>query len=255
LNLDTGINGGNINLVIAGKTVEALPGTKLRVAIVDNGMAISVSEGSALLIEESGHIIDAEAGTVLALAFDGTELDEIPEELFFIIPSERFEIDEELLPEIEVVFREIAPEPGLELVLEEEPEPVIEVIPLLPAPRLIQPAAGFNINLETFQQMNNIITFRWSPVQDANAYIFTLYHQTTAGRRQIIRLAPQRATTWTLRDLRLLDRGTFIWRVEAVQITGNQIAREGETAENHFIMNIPTAGGVQLQTPGVLYGN
>jgi hypothetical protein len=103
--------------------------------------------------------------------------------------------------------------------------------------------------------MNNIITFTWAPVTEANAYVFTLYHQTAQGRRLVTRVGPQNATNWTLRDLRLLDRGTFVWQVEAVHIVGGEIDRQGNIAEGRFVMNIPIASGVQPQEVGRLYGN
>jgi hypothetical protein len=246
LSLDTGTDGGNISLVITGKTIEAQAGTKLNAAAVEDVMAISVSEGSALLIDVSGQITEVDTDTVIALAADGRELEEIPVVLFSPLPSERFEIHEAELPEIiEITFRGIALEPV-----------IIEELPLLAAPLLALPAAGYNISLEIFLQMNNNITFNWQPVAEANAYIFTLFHQSAySGQRQVIQIGPQNATTWTLHDMRLLDRGTFIWQVEAVYLIEGEIERKGNIAERRFAMNIPAAGGVEPLEAGRMYGN
>jgi hypothetical protein len=132
---------------------------------------------------------------------------------------------------------------------------VIQVlpIPLLPAPSGRAPADGYRIGIKELQPQWNI-AFRWSAVQGANAYIFTLYQEAAGGRKQIIRREPENRTSWTLEDLSLLDNGTFIWQVEAVNIgRNNAVEQRGRAGENSFIMDVPLPGPVQLQDAKVFY--
>jgi hypothetical protein len=138
------------------------------------------------------------------------------------------------------------------------PEQIEEIIPItperLPAVQLIQPNNGFTIRPVELQRMNHRIIFRWSPVDEANAYIFALYHQTAANRRQVIRTNPQTATSYTLTNMGVLGRGTFVWQVEAVNFYDGEITRRGNIQENTFVINIPAPSAVTPQQPGRLYG-
>ena len=130
----------------------------------------------------------------------------------------------------------------------------VAAIPLLAAPLNRLPTAGHRIGIQQLRTQTHIV-FNWSPVPGANAYIFALYEQTPAGRREIIRTQPETQTSWTLDDLRVLDPGTFIWQVEAVNRgLNNVIEQRGIIAENHFVLDVPLPGPVQVQEPGILYG-
>ena len=124
--------------------------------------------------------------------------------------------------------------------------PVSVPLSLLPAPGNRLPSTGSLIGIEELRARS--IVFRWSRVPEANAYIFTLYQQTAAGRKEIIRRAPDNSTTWTLNDLGLLDRGTFVWQVEAVVRNRNgTIERRGRIGENSFVLDIPYPGPPEVR--------
>jgi hypothetical protein len=128
-------------------------------------------------------------------------------------------------------------------------------VALLPVPQNLQPAQGTTYGFTQLQSQRSI-EFRWSAVQDANAYIFTLYQQNPNGRRQIIRETLNNSTRYTLDNLSLLDRGTFIWNVEAVRMgRGGDIERHGIIADNSFIIDFPSPSSVQIEDTGILYGN
>jgi hypothetical protein len=123
-------------------------------------------------------------------------------------------------------------------------------IPLLPAPSDRQPAEGHRIGIEELKEVN--INFRWSQVQGANAYIFTLYQEIDGERRHLTQTGPENRTSWST-DIRTLGRGNFIWRIEAVS-TGqnNVIEQHGSPAESRFVIDIPPAGPVKIiDGPGV----
>jgi len=106
---------------------------------------------------------------------------------------------------------------------------------LLPSPRNLQPASGSVFSLEELRSGGSI-AFSWQAVQGANAYIFYLYRQTESEQQNVrtnIVYAPQ----YTMGNTGVLDRGTFIWRVEAVYIgRGNRIERSGRQGESSFIV-------------------
>ena len=129
----------------------------------------------------------------------------------------------------------------------------ITPVPLLPAPRNLQPPSG--IRLGNADLAARAINFRWASVQGANAYIFTLYQRTQNERRQVIRETINSGTGYTLNNIRLLNRGTFVWSVEPVNTRGSQIEQRGNISESTFIIDIPILGPVQIDDTGILYGN
>jgi hypothetical protein len=117
-------------------------------------------------------------------------------------------------------------------------------IPLLPAPADRIPAEGYRVGIEELKRVN--INFRWSAVQGANAYIFTLYQETDNGRRQITQIGPENRTSWTT-DVKTLGRGNFVWRIEAVNVgRNNVIEQRGNQGENRFVVDIPRPGPVRI---------
>jgi len=127
-------------------------------------------------------------------------------------------------------------------------------IPLLPAPQNIQPARGYRFGMNELRSRRNIV-FSWQAVQGANAYIFSLYQQTAGGRQLIVRTDPQTATSYTFNNMRVLDRGTFVWQVEALNRRGTVIEQRGVTGEYTFVLDFPAPGPVLVEDTGILYGN
>jgi len=161
----------------------------------------------------------------------------------------------ELIP-VGFIKEDPIPEP------EPEPEPQPVVVPpappsppvLLAAPQNLRPARGTSYGHEQLQSQRSI-TFNWAAVQDANAYIYTLYQQTASGRQQVFRTTVS-GNNYTLTNLRVLDRGTFVWQVEPVNIgRDNSIQRRGRVVENSFVVDFPAPGPVHIEETGILYGN
>jgi len=128
-------------------------------------------------------------------------------------------------------------------------------IPILPEPQNRLPATGRRFEADDLRAQRTI-TFSWSAVNGANAYILSLYHETAAGRRQLVRTNPENRTSWTLENLSILDQGTFIWQVEAVNSNqSGTIEQRGRIGENTFIVDVPLPGPVQKRDMGRLYGS
>jgi len=130
---------------------------------------------------------------------------------------------------------------------------VVQPIPLLPPPGGMSPERNAVLGYDYFAS-NSGITFRWNAVQGANAYNFTLYQQTPAGRSRIAR-STVNAASFTLTDLSQLDRGTFVWQVEAVNMRGGAVEQNGTAGESVFVIDFPLPRPVQIEDTGILYGN
>jgi hypothetical protein len=128
-----------------------------------------------------------------------------------------------------------------------------EPVPLLPATHNRLPPEGHRIGFEQLKESNSI-DFTWSDVTGANAYIFTLYQDTSGGRRHIIRGQPRNHTRWTLENLAALGNGTFTWQIEAVNMSSaGTVMQRGRIVESSFVIDIPRSGQVQMEDPGTLY--
>jgi len=80
----------------------------------------------------------------------------------------------------------------------------------------------------------------WSVVPGATTYILTIFQETPEGRREIIKNEIENRNFWILENISILDRGTFIWQVEAVSKNRDgTITRRGNITENSFEMDIP----------------
>ena len=128
---------------------------------------------------------------------------------------------------------------------------------LLPAPaqsgRL--PVNGHRVSIEELRRARRI-DFSWPAVSGADAYIFTLHHQSAEGRRQVVRTEPMERTNWTLNNLNLLELGTFVWSAEAIAVgSGSTIERRGIIAETSFIIDIPIPRLPETDDIEIDYGN
>jgi len=129
---------------------------------------------------------------------------------------------------------------------------VVQAIPTLPAPGGMSPQRNRVFDYD-YLKSNRNINFRWNAVQGANAYIFTLYQQTTSGRRII--QSTVNGTAYTLSNLSQLDRGTFVWQVEAVNRRGSTVEQRGRAGESVFVIDFQLPLPVQIEDTGTLYGN
>jgi len=125
-------------------------------------------------------------------------------------------------------------------------------IPLLPAPRNLQPPNEGRLDQRALSART--IIFRWTAVTGANAYVFSLSQQLPGSRRQIVNTTVT-STSYTLSGLNLLSRGTFVWQVQPVNNRGGITEQRGNLSTSTFIIDIPSPGPVQIEDTGVLYGN
>jgi len=158
-----------------------------------------------------------------------------------VLPESEEAMPEEALPDAPP---EEAP-PEIPPVVENPPPPPAPP-PLFPAPRNLRPARGYRVGIEQLRARRSI-DFGWAAVSGANNYIFTLYQQSATGRRQVIRRELGNRTNLTLDNLSVLDRGTFIWQVEAASRRNGRIERRGRPAESSLTVDFPLPATPTLQ--------
>jgi hypothetical protein len=218
---------------------------------------VQVLEGNASLISPEGEQ-EAAAGTALTFTFVETTVFDEP--LIAAVPVEAVK-PVEPPPIAAVPVEPPPPEPEPPAVVPAEtppvrppPAPVKPPPPPrrpspLPAPPGREPGNGYRIDPETLRESRTIV-FRWNPVAGAEAYIFTLFHETGPRQRQPVLTVEGPETSYTLEDLSLLDLGRFVWQVEAVNRKTN---RRGSPGENLFTVDIPQPEIPRGRKPGDLY--
>jgi hypothetical protein len=136
-----------------------------------------------------------------------------------------------------------------------------EPLPLLPSPGGMRPLDRFVLGPEELKRNRRLnggkaaasFEFSWQEVPGANAYVFTLLEKTAQGLRSIVSIEGSH-NSYALEDLRLLDRGSFVWRVEALRRVGDRIEQRGRPGENSFTVDIPVPGNPRVRTTGEIYG-
>jgi len=164
-------------------------------------------------------------------------------------------VEKQISKSVTMVLPETAPKQKTESVKASGGGGGGQALPVLPKATNLLPVADKKIQFEDLRK-TRLIDFSWEPVKEANAYIVTLYHRGNDGkRRRVTQTEPLKKTSWTLTNLALLDRGTFIWQVEAVTINPNgKIEQRGSVVENTFIIDIPVLKAPEIEDIGVIYG-
>ena len=125
-------------------------------------------------------------------------------------------------------------------------------VPLLLPPIPLQPINRV-IGIEQLTRDRNI-TFRWSMVTGANAYIFSLF-QDGDPPKLIITAPLQTTVSYVLENLSLLNEGNYLWQVEAVSLDRNGVIEQrGRTEQYPFTIEIPRSGDLETRRMGTLYG-
>ena len=117
-------------------------------------------------------------------------------------------------------------------------------LPLLTPPRIARPGNNAVIDIAQLTRDRNI-TFTWEPVNGANAYIFSLFQEGNPPVN-VITAAPQSELSYVLDNLSILEEGTFLWQVEAIQRNSNGVIDQRGRIEQHsFTIEIRSSGNVR----------
>lgn len=96
------------------------------------------------------------------------------------------------------------------------------------------------------------ITFSWSAVEPAKDYILSIKD---SENREVFANTVQN-TNFTLEDLTMLSKDTFIWSVRAVAFNQQrtEIIRDGKPSQGKFTISFTVTDGVRRKDTGDLYG-
>jgi hypothetical protein len=144
------------------------------------------------------------------------------------------------------------------VVVQDTDTPEITELPdytLLPVPQNIYPADLHTVTAEQIRASRDL-SFSWNEVQGANGYVLTVSRKngnelTTVMTTQVLSKA-----SYTIEDIRLLGRGSFLWHVEAVNVMEDgSVEHHGQLVENRLIIDIPEPRQIRTVDLGTLYGN
>ena len=127
-------------------------------------------------------------------------------------------------------------------------------IPLLPAFKPDQPKDNGIIDIVQLTRDRNI-TFRWEPVDGANAYIFSLFREQNPPAL-LFSSAPENVNSYVLDNLSILNEGGYLWQVEAVYQNNNGVIEQrGKIEQHRFAIMIQKSTDLQTHTQGTMYGH
>jgi hypothetical protein len=112
-------------------------------------------------------------------------------------------------------------------------------VPLLPEAGNRRPPGGHRMEDNDLRELwkQGGLVFSWATVNGANAYVFTLFQETDNGRKHIVRTDPLNNPRWILNDISRLDKGAFVWHVEAVNHRNGTVEQRGRIGENTFFVD------------------
>jgi FecR protein. len=142
---------------------------------------------------------------------------------------------------------------GLDLSSKERRRLVVDEIPPLPAPELVEPAANAVVGAAQLRQKRGI-TLSWKPVEGATAYRVAVF---AAGRAEpLLSRSVQGRTELAIDDLSAFDRGQFSWVVAAAAYDpSGELERRGLEARAAFAIDLPSMKNAKPSTGEKSYGH
>jgi hypothetical protein len=121
---------------------------------------------------------------------------------------------------------------------------------MLPAPILRTPVPGTVIDMRA----ENSIMFSWNQVPMANAYTLSLYQYdgNALQKRSEDRVYN---TNFVYTMLKNLDRGRFIWEVEALVLENARVRTTSSPARSEFSIQLPELRKPAILSPQVIYAD
>ena len=127
---------------------------------------------------------------------------------------------------------------------------IVKDVPLLPTAKNATPAKDAVFDMDYFMN-NTSIQFNWDAVPTAEKYTFLLKD---SSNNVLISKEMGTETSFIFENIELLDRGTFIWEVEAIRNLPG-LEQRGSVLTQSFMIDLPVMEKAQNKTSGDLYGN
>ena len=127
-------------------------------------------------------------------------------------------------------------------------------VPPLATPVGLSPRDNFTMNGEYLRKKRNIV-FEWKPVEGANSYNFVLYKKDQDGSLKAIysekKIKSNRAR---LKDLSVLDLGSFSWQVTAYSYAKDgYLEQSSKTLKQSFKIDFEAPSEIENLTPERMY--
>ena len=132
----------------------------------------------------------------------------------------------------------------------------VESVPDLPSPVLESPAQNFVMTAD-YLKNHRIIEFSWKEVSGATSYTFTLYKVNSDGSHRLIYTERNtKATSARIKDLSILEVGTFEWQVTPFSYAKDGfLEQKGTVSAATFRIDFASPTRVEAVSPGKMYGN
>lgn len=130
----------------------------------------------------------------------------------------------------------------------------VGTVPPLAKPVLLSPANSFVIDSEYLKKNRNIV-FDWNPVNGATDYSFVLYQRNDDGKLKRIYEAKVSESSIKFNKLKILDIGTFEWRVIAYAHAKDGYEEQKSTvAAGRFKIQFDLPEKIETVDSGIQYG-
>ncbi|WP_294430199.1 hypothetical protein [uncultured Treponema sp.] len=128
--------------------------------------------------------------------------------------------------------------------------------PALSSPKLVAPAANFVMGGD-YLKKHRAIEFTWKEVPGATAYTFVLYKREADGTRKTVYSERNtKASNVRIKDLSILDVGTFEWTVTPYSYAKDgYLEQRGKASSQIFRIDFASPDKVEGVKPGKMYGN
>jgi hypothetical protein len=128
----------------------------------------------------------------------------------------------------------------------------IQAIPPLPKALLVNPPGGFEFGPAELRARRSIV-FAWQPVEGATHYALVVY---VPGRETPIVAAEKlKATTYSIDDLSVLDKGDYGWSVEASAYDASgELEQPGLDSRSTFSIRLPAVQKAKPKADSRYYG-
>ena len=132
---------------------------------------------------------------------------------------------------------------------------MIKSVPLLAGAVLNEPSDNFKMDAAYLKAHRNL-SFKWKKVTGATDYDFVIYQVLANGAyKQVYSQSKVKQTEVRIKDLSILDVGTFEWRVTAYSHAKDGYEEQkGNTASARFKIDFGLPSKVKTGDPGTMYG-
>jgi hypothetical protein len=128
----------------------------------------------------------------------------------------------------------------------------VETIPPLPGAELLSPSHDFVFGPAELRAQRSIV-LAWKPVEGATHYSLVVYASDKDA--PIIKLEKLIATSYSIGDLSLLDKGDYNWSVQAFAYdSSDELEQTGLDSRSTFSIRLPAVKAAQTNSDGGYYG-